>query len=166
MSIEISVEEPAWESIAFEQIAERALKAALSEAGLQQASCELSVLACSDAAIAELNAEFRGKPAATNVLSWPSVDLSSEVEGGLPMPPKADLTGEISLGDIAIAYETCAREAREAGKPLDAHVSHLIIHGFLHLLGFDHIRDGDAMRMEALEVKILGTMGFDDPYRE
>ena len=166
MGVELTIEEPAWGGIAFDVIADRALAAAFKEMGLDAEFCELSLLACADAAIADLNAEFRGKPVATNVLSWPAYELGPEVEGGVPARPKADPTGEIVLGDIAIAYQTCAREAAAAGKPLEAHVSHLIIHGFLHLLGFDHIRDGDAARMEALEAKILGTMGFDDPYRE
>jgi probable rRNA maturation factor len=80
------------------------------------------------------------------------------------MAPEADFTGEIPLGDIAIAYETCAREAQEAGKPLADHLRHLIVHGLLHLLGYDHIRDPDATLMEGLEVEILGKMGIDDPY--
>jgi probable rRNA maturation factor len=70
----------------------------------------------------------------------------------------------LSLGDIAIAYETCARESAEAGKPLQDHVTHLLVHGVLHLLGYDHVRDRDATRMEGLESEILGKLGLDDPY--
>ena len=74
------------------------------------------------------------------------------------------MVATIPLGDIAIAYDTCAREADEAGKSMNDHVMHLIIHGTLHLLGYDHIRDTDATLMETVEVAILGKMGIDDPY--
>lgn len=164
--MEISIEEPAWNAIDFVAISNAALGAALAEQGLDGEICDVSVMACSDTAIADLNADFRGKPRATNVLSWPHADLAPLIDGAMPARPVPDATGEIVLGDIAIAYQTCAQEAQAAGKSLEAHVSHLIIHGFLHLLGFDHVRDGDATRMEALEAKILGTIGFDDPYRE
>ncbi len=73
--------------------------------------------------------------------------------------------GEISLGDIAISYDTCLKEAKAANKPMNEHVTHLVIHGTLHLLGYDHVRDADATLMESLEVEILGKMGFDNPYR-
>ena len=71
---------------------------------------------------------------------------------------------DCELGDIAISYDTCAREAAEAGKPFDFHVIHLIVHGTLHLLGYDHERDGDATLMEGLEVEILGKLDIPDPY--
>ena len=124
----------------------------------------MSLLACDDARIANLNADFRDKPAPTNVLSWPEEDLSPDTAGGVPSAPTPDPTGTFGLGDIAIAYDTCAREAAEQGKPLAAHVTHLLVHGTLHLLGYDHVRDPDATRMEALEVEILGKLGLPDPY--
>ena len=77
----------------------------------------------------------------------------------------AGLDGACELGDIAISYDTCAAEARAAGKPMTAHVIHLVVHGLLHLLGYDHETDADAALMEGLEVKILGKLGLDDPYR-
>lgn len=145
-----------------ETFAQSALSVALSHLGVQRAA--LSLLACDDARIAVFNADFRDKATPTNVLSWPEVDLSPGAEGAIPTEPTPDLDGTISLGDIAIAYDTCAREAAEQGKPLTDHVTHLLVHGLLHLLGYDHIRDGDAARMEALEVKILGKLGVPDPY--
>lgn len=166
MAIEISIEADDWRAIEFEALAMRAIEAALSERGLSPEACDVSVLACRDAHIAELNAQYRAKAVATNVLSWPAVDLAAAEEGGEPEPPRADFMGETTLGDIAIAYETCAREAEAAGKPMADHVTHLVVHGLLHLLGYDHVRDGDAARMEALEAKILGTLGLDDPYKE
>ena len=80
---------------------------------------------------------------------------------------KADLPEpgfDSELGDIAIAFETCAREAAEGQKPLSDHVTHLIVHGVLHLLGYDHIRDEDATLMQAIEVEVLGKLGLPDPY--
>ena len=84
----------------------------------------------------------------TNVLSWPAEDLAAETGGHSRQPNPLILTGEIALGDIAISFDTCAREAAEAGKTMEDHVTHLIVHGMLHLLGYDHIRDPDATLME------------------
>lgn len=112
----------------------------------------------------DLNKDFRGKAAPTNVLSWPEENLSPDVDGAEPAAPQPDPSGSISLGDIALAYDTCAREAAEQSKPFVDHVTHLVVHGVLHLLGYDHIRDRDATRMEALEVEILGKLGVPDPY--
>ncbi len=80
------------------------------------------------------------------------------------MPETEDGPFATELGDLAIAFETCAREAQEAGKTMADHVTHLIVHGTLHLLGYDHLRDGDATLMENLETEILGKMGIADPY--
>ena len=164
MALEIVMEDDRWTGLPLQPLAERAAEAALRHLGLDPDVCEIALLACDDARIAELNAEFRGKPAPTNVLSWPAWDLSAEEDGGTPLPPEADPDGQIALGDIAIAWETCAREAVEQGKEMQDHVTHLIVHGLLHLLGHDHIRDRDATLMEELEARILGTMGIDDPY--
>ncbi|WP_420586352.1 rRNA maturation RNase YbeY [Ruegeria sp.] len=162
MNLELTIEDARWQGL--EPLAARAIQAVLDHCDLDADLCEISLLACDDARIAELNAEFREKPAPTNVLSWPAEDLAADQPGEPPAQAEPDFTGEIALGDIAIAYETCAREAEEAGKPMDDHVTHLIIHGTLHLLGFDHIRDPDATLMEAVEVDILGKLGIDDPY--
>ena len=125
----------------------------------------ISLMGCDDARIAVLNADFRGKPQPTNVLSWPSEERGAEFVGEAPEPPEpGDPEDPESLGDIAIAYETCAREAEEQGKPMPDHVTHLIVHGVLHLLGYDHIEDEDAAVMEALEVRILASLGVSDPY--
>ncbi len=160
------LEDERWNGIAFETLAETAARAALVHLGLDPQGHEIAVLACDDARIATLNADFRGKPVPTNVLSWPAWDLSAEVEGEPPEAPDGDVEEPESLGDIAIAWETCAREASESGRSVSDHVSHLVIHGVLHLLGYDHVRDGDATLMEGLETAILGKMGIDDPYRD
>lgn len=158
------IEDDRWQGLGFEALAERAAIAVCVHLGLDPESWEIAVLACDDARIAELNADFRDKPTATNVLSWPSEERGAEEAGTSPALPEPGFDPE--LGDIAIAYETCAREAEEAGKPMADHVMHLMVHGVLHLLGYDHIRDKDATLMEGLETTILGKMGIADPYRE
>ena len=163
MAIEIVIEDPRWEAAGIVGLAERAENAVSEHFGLVEYDPVIELLACSDSRIAALNTEFRDKPTPTNVLSWPSEDLSAETAGATPRAPR-ERFGETSLGDIAIAYDTCAREAAEQRKSFNAHVSHLIVHGVLHLLGYDHIRDADATLMEGLEREILGKMGYDDPY--
>ena len=165
MNIDITLEEPKWASLALVPLAEDAAKATLTLLGINPDHCEISLLACNDARIATLNAEFRDRTGATNVLSWPANDLAAQNEGGMPELPKADFTGGMALGDIAIAWETCEREARTADKPMTEHVTHLIVHGVLHLLGFDHVRDPDATLMMEKEVEILGKLGISNPYK-
>lgn len=162
MPVEVMIEDARWQAAGLEALAGRAADATLAHLGLDPAAWEISLLACDDARIAALNADFRGKPAPTNVLSWPAEDLSAESPGDRPLPPEAGEDG--FLGDIAIAWDTCTREAAEAGLPMADHVTHLIVHAVLHLLGFDHIRDPDATLMEATEVRILGKLGVRDPY--
>ncbi|MEX0310936.1 MAG: rRNA maturation RNase YbeY [Tateyamaria sp.] len=160
--IDILIEDPRWHAADIEALAARAIGATLTWHDIPAAA--LSLLACDDARIADLNAEFREKPTPTNVLSWPEVELAPEEDGGVPHAPRPDMAGEISLGDIAIAYDTCAHETGGQKKPFSDHVTHLLGHGTLHLLGYDHIRDQDATRMESLEVEILGKLGLPDPY--
>lgn len=168
MSVDIILEDPRWEAADLVALAQRAAQATLVHLELEPDAIEISLLGCDDARIAVLNSDFRGKPQPTNVLSWPETDLAAEDDGQAPHPPEPEAHGpdEITLGDIAIAYETCAREASEQGKTLADHVTHLVVHGVLHLLGYDHIRDKDATLMEAIEVAILGKLGLDDPYRD
>ncbi|SLN24589.1 Endoribonuclease YbeY [Falsiruegeria litorea R37] len=164
--LDIAIEDDRWQDAGLEALAERATAVTLAHQGLDAEACEISLLACDDDRIAVLNAEFRDKPTPTNVLSWPAQELAPERPGGEPDRPEPDFMGELAVGDIAISYDTCAREAQAAGKPMDDHVTHLIVHGVLHLLGYDHIRDADATVMEALEVEILGKMGINNPYIE
>ncbi len=163
--VETLIEDERWRTSGLEDLAETACRAVLSHLDLPAEAFEIAVLGCDDDRIAALNADFRDKPRATNVLSWPAVDLSPEQAGAAPSRPDPGPPGmPQALGDIAISYDTCAREAAEQGKPLAAHVSHLLVHGCLHLLGFDHTRPPDAERMEALELELLERMGIADPY--
>ena len=158
-------EDVRWQAFGLEELALRAVQATLAALKLPEAGFTLAVMGCDDARIATLNAEFRGKQKPTNVLSWPAWDLAPDLDGGQPeAPDQGDADDPESLGDIAIAFDTCAREATEAGKPMAAHVTHLIVHGLLHCLGYDHIRDSDAALMEGVEVRILATLGLSDPY--
>jgi len=159
MLVDVLIEADAWGGTGIEALAETALRAALSHLDLDPGAFEIAVLACDDARIAELNREFREKPVPTNVLSWPSDDLSPDNEGGQPLPPE-----DAELGDIAIAFETCQAEAGDQGKEFNDHVTHLLVHGCLHLLGYDHVSDKDAAVMEGLEVEILAKLGIANPY--
>ncbi len=139
----------------------RAATATLERLGLDKDSWDIAVLGCDDGRIAELNGSFRAMDAPTNVLSWPSAERGPASPGSEPEPPAP---GNPELGDLAIAYETCLREAEAAGIPFDDHVTHLVVHGILHLLGYDHETEPDAQRMESLEVEILATLGVPNPY--
>tara|TARA_R110002051_G_scaffold141578_1_gene214790 strand:+ start:34202 stop:34687 length:486 start_codon:yes stop_codon:yes gene_type:complete len=160
MIVDCMLEDRRWALVDLGKLAEAAAIATFTHLGLT--GFEISLLACNDARIADLNADFRGKPTPTNVLSWPSQERGAKFDGGLPIAPSAH---EAELGDIAIAYDTCAAEAAAAGKSLGDHSLHLVVHGILHLLGYDHDRDLDATLMEGLESVILGNMGLADPYR-
>jgi len=139
-------------------LAERALEAAERIAPeLANQRLSASVLFTVDEEVRALNRQWRMKDAATNVLSFPMIEradlLALAAAGGPEM-----------LGDIALAYETCGREARDKAIPLENHAAHLLVHGLLHLAGHDHQADGDAETMEALEIKALALMGITDPY--
>jgi len=164
--VDTLIDDPAWDAIDLAGLAEAAGQATLRHLGLDPAGYEISLMGCDDARIAMLNAEFRGKPMPTNVLSWPSEDRATDTPGAARAWPEPGQGMPVELGDIAIAHGTCAAEADVAGIPLRAHVSHLIVHGVLHLLGYDHIDDADADLMEGLEAAILAGMGVPDPYRD
>ena len=157
MTVDIVYEDDRWRAAGLSGLAERGASAALTHLGLKPEEWEIACLACDDARIAELNADFRGKPQPTNVLSWPAEDPDGN---DVPVLPEHGP----ELGDLALAYETCLREAEEGGLSLADHVTHLVVHGTLHLLGYDHIDDADAEIMERMEVEILATLGIADPY--
>ncbi len=149
--IEIIVDAPAWETIAdLEGLGSRVVKACCSASGAKLArGCEVAITFCDDDSIRSLNAEWRKRDAATNVLSF-------------PLPGR--LEEKLLLGDIVIAHETVAREAAEQGKTFEDHTTHMIIHGFLHLIGYDHETPEEADVMESLERRIAAMLGLSDPY--
>lgn len=145
------IEDPRWEALGLAALAERAAQAALAAAGVAPEGCEISLLGADDARMAALNAAFRGKAGPTNVLSWPSEEAAA--------PGAARF-----LGDLALGWETCMAEAAAAGIAPADHVTHLVAHGVLHLLGHDHGAEAEAEAMEALERKTLASLGVADPY--
>jgi probable rRNA maturation factor len=163
--VDCLIEDHRWQALGLEALAEAAARATLQALGLRVAGFTISLLAADDTRIAALNGDFRGKPVPTNVLSWPSDERGAEVDGAAPALPRPGTRDDPEeLGDIALAYETCLREAVAAGLAPAAHVTHLVVHGVMHLLGFDHIRDKDAALMEITETRILAGLGISDPY--
>jgi probable rRNA maturation factor len=140
-----------------EAVIQRAVAAAAESVDEDVADAEVAVMLTDDAGIRTLNSNWRGIDKPTNVLSFPALQPESEWKPG---------DAPRMLGDIAIAYETMRREADEEQKPFDHHLSHLAVHGFLHLIGYDHENDGDAEEMEALETQILAHLGIPDPYAD
>ena len=153
LCIETSVEYAGWSALDhLDSLVAESLQSALEESGDELVDgVEVSLLFCDDARIRELNRDFRGQDKPTNVLSFPSPD-----------PPE---TARF-IGDIAVACQTVAREAQEQGKTLEQHCRHMIVHGFLHLLGYDHEDEAEAEAMEAMEIRILRRLGVDNPYRD
>jgi len=145
--IEVEVEDEAW-TLALPDAAAIASQAAIAAAGRGPGG-EIAILLTGDEAVRDLNARFLGRDKATNVLSFPAPSMA---------------TGQ--LGDIALAFGVCAAEARDQAKPLADHLRHLVIHGVLHLLGYDHEAEADAERMESLERRLLAEMNIADPYSE
>ena len=165
--IDLIVEDPDWDRALpdLADVAARAAQVALAGAGLDPAGYQIALLACDDARISALNADFRGRPAPTNVLSWPAFHLSPDSPGNRPPPPPRPGPGDdLPLGDVAIALQTCEEEAKSAEIPLKNHVTHLILHGCLHLLGYDHQTEEDAVIMEGIESRGLTGIGIADPY--
>lgn len=154
VEVTVSREADAWPDGA-EALAARAAYAALTPFwGPDDGPAELSVVLAGDALVQRLNREYRGKDKPTNVLSFALTESDDPDRDG----------GPTILGDVILAHETLVREAAEQVKPLDSHFAHLVVHGVLHLLGYDHEEDADADEMEALEVEILAELGIANPY--
>jgi probable rRNA maturation factor len=146
--VDIVVESPLWEAHADAEAAVQRAIAATAPA--EPAGAELAVLLSDDARVRDMNSHWRGKDTATNVLSFPAAPARGP--------------GPHHLGDIVLAYETVEREARAQDKPFDHHLVHLVVHGFLHLIGYDHDTDDEAEEMERRERDILARLGISDPY--
>lgn len=158
MELDVDVEQP-WPERPWEALAGRAAAAAEAVAPeLASPRLSTSLLFTSDAEIHALNRDWRQRDKPTNVLSFPMLERDDLLALDREGPPEL-------LGDIALAYETCTREAAEKGVPLEDHATHLIVHGLLHLAGYDHeLSEQDAEDMEALETKALAICGIADPY--
>ena len=139
-----------------EAVIQRAVTAAAEIVNADTGEAEIAVMLTDDAGIRTLNSNWRGIDKPTNVLSFPALQASP---GGPDDAPRM-------LGDIAIAFETTRKEADDEQKPFDHHLSHLAVHGFLHLIGYDHEKDADAEAMERLEQEILAQLGIPDPYAD
>ncbi len=167
--IEVVVQAEGWPEHDWQRLAERAVVEVICAAGhaemiIYATPVEIPIRLTSDAEVQVLNREYRGKDTPTNVLSFPMASATEikGLEGG-----HEEIAGpEVLLGDVVLAHETCAREAVDKNIPLEAHAAHLIVHGTLHLLGYDHIADDDAAEMEALERRIMATLRLHNPYDE
>ena len=157
--VDLVIEDERWLDAGLEALSDRAAMATIRHLGID--AVEIVVMGCDDARIAALNDHFLGKNSPTNVLSWPSADPAPRDPGAVPPPPETP-----ELGDIAISFDTCAREAAAQGKPMADHVTHLLVHAILHLAGYDHEIDADAETMEDAERSILAHLGIPDPYQE
>jgi probable rRNA maturation factor len=150
MAISVTIDRKAWkETPALDRVARTAARAALAVAGLDAGHCDLSIAFANDTAVACLNRRWRSMDRPTNVLSFPAAGLWG---------------GRRFLGDIVLAGGVVAAEARAQGKKLSWHVSHLVVHGVLHLLGHDHREPAAARKMEEMEIRALAMLGIADPY--
>ena len=166
MMLEIDIDsDPEWDSSAgLEALVRKAAEAAIAESAFPQLAAlqrpvELSVRLAGNDEVQALNAQWRGKDKPTNVLSFPQLDQSQlkRIDGDGP---------DLMLGDLVLAREVCEREASEKAVPLEDHAAHLVVHGTLHLLGYDHEDDLSAQDMESREVRALARLGIADPYQD
>jgi metalloprotein, YbeY/UPF0054 family len=165
VSVEVVVEAGDWTGLGdAEAVAGRAFDAVLAELGLDPSDYEVALLLTDDAAVAALNARFRGKETATNVLSWPALPLAPGPDGTPPRPPARGAGPPVALGDVALAAETMGSEASDRNLVLVDHASHLILHGVLHCFGYDHGTEAEAEAMEGIERRALARIGVADPY--
>lgn len=156
VEVDLAVEDDRWAGAlpGLADMVTAAVGAALAGAG-EDGPSEVSVVLTSDAAVRALNRDYRGKDAPTNVLSF------AVREAGTPPPPPGVPE---TLGDVVVAFETTGTEAADAGKALTAHLCHLLVHGVLHLVGYDHQDESQAEEMEGLETEVLAGLGIADPY--
>ena len=166
MMLEVAIEaDPEWDSSTrWASLVRTAAEAAIAESAFPQLArsqrpLELSVRLTDDSQVQALNARWRGKDKPTNVLSFPQLEPEELEEIGTSGP-------ELMLGDLVLARGVCEREAAEKAIPLEEHAAHLIVHGTLHLLGYDHQDDASAQEMESREVRALARLGIADPYTE
>ncbi|HET8729477.1 MAG TPA: rRNA maturation RNase YbeY [Alphaproteobacteria bacterium] len=158
LDLAVAVEDERWLDLIpdAEAAIEPFVEAALAAGGAPKGPVELSVVLADDAEVRRLNRDYRGKDRPTNVLSFALTEGEAVPDSG----------GPLMLGDVVLAYETVRREAEEGGKSAPHHACHLVVHGVLHLLGYDHLTDAEAKTMERLEAAVLARFGLADPYAE
>ena len=161
MAVDVIIEDARWKTLDLTRIANHAFFETLFLLDLHHKTFACCVLACDNKHIKQLNNKFRGKNCPTNVLSFPISLENYEMKSTLK-PTEANNPHE--LGDIAIAFEICKKEATDSQVKFEHHVYHLIIHSVLHLLGFDHDEEKNASKMEKIEVQVLAKLGIDNPY--
>lgn len=158
INFEFVSEYSGWDVEKLNKIAEKVSEATNTKLRLPKCA-SVAVLLCNNAKIQRLNKDFRASDKATNILSWPVENLRAASSGQLP-----NLAINPQLGDLAMAYEVCFSESRLGQIPFRDHLAHLLLHGTLHLLGYDHMEDTDALIMEAIEIEVLAKMCISNPY--
>ncbi len=170
LNIDISIDDDRWKSSEYNDL-ENKIKHTLENAFLNAPSlnnvpdkdCEISISLSNDDHVKELNAQYRAKDKPTNILSFPS--LESENGQIVDIPEELLMDDNFHLGDLILAYDTIEKEADEQNKAFTDHVTHLILHGYLHVIGYTHEHDDDAKQMENLEIQILNNFGIKNPYQ-
>lgn len=159
LSISFLIEDDAWKPLLAKERAffRKALKTAFSHLYLPKKKFNVAVLLTNDASVQRLNKEYRGKDKPTNVLSFPQQEDLNEI--------LAANDNDLELGDIVLAHQTIKAEAKEQKKTMKDHTTHLLVHGLLHLCGFDHVTDEDAKEMEKAEIAILAKLKIKNPYK-
>lgn len=155
VTLDLRIDDAGWHRVDdCKTLVSKSLKTALESAGEDRTSVSATVILADNKAVQELNSHWRSKNKPTNILSFPA-----------PQDERDEAGGDY-LGDMILAFDVVAREAATQRKPLATHLCHLIIHGTLHLLGFDHVEDSDAQQMEQLEKTAMAKLGYRDPYGE
>ena len=170
MKIDILCTDTRWSESFLKKVSKQSFELALSSLRIEEKNFEICLLACNNDEIQDLNMRFRGIDSPTNILSWPEFDFVGKNKGGLTADTKqTSIPGEdifVFLGNIAIAYDLCSDECLNRHIKFWDHITHLLLHGCLHLLGYTDKKSIDAKVMEDLEIKLLDRIGIKNPYYE
>jgi probable rRNA maturation factor len=167
MNTNVLFKDKRWTEVPLEEIAKTALNLIVDRFLGKNNNFEVSILASNDSEIRKLNKNFRGKNTNTNIISWPEYNPQSKQPGDFPKQinkSKSDPEGKTFLGNLAISFERCSTEAEEKNINFEDHILHLLLHGYLHLVGFNHQNELDATLMENIEIRLLSGVGIKNPY--
>lgn len=156
-----------WKKIPLQKIAQSSLNLIVDKILHKEKQLEISILASNDFELAKLNKQYRGSSTPTNILAWPEHDFKRSTPGALPnytSTSYSDFEGLDFIGNLAISFDRCSIESEETNIIFDNHLTHLLVHGCLHLIGFDHHDELDARLMEDVERKLLSELGIKNPY--